>query len=818
MADIIYCFGSGEYVHQIIEGIARIRSNHIMDGLLKIIALVGLFYIMVQAILAGNRNLITIQLRWLAYYVFITAAFLKPMTVLIKDEITHFYEPVANVPLGLALPASLISGLGYDITKLFEQNFTQVDDFQYHKYGTVFGAQMLSELKNIRLRDGRHMENMQNFIDGCVVYDAMRGNKYGIRELRNSPDVWGLVSTNASHFFRATYRDQDRTRETMTCHQMAERISADWEEAIEESIKPVAAKFAATKIARDQSDHNLSELNSLFKANLRNVFDTTFTAQGMNSASNILRQQLTINSLKEYRKSFSAVRAAQQQKAAWVVTGELARESLPIMKGIFEAIIYASFLLILPLIMLPGGFKLMANYFGLMFWLQLWAPLFAVLNLIMTMYGKSLMAGYSAEGVTMDNMLDIASCNSTVAAMAGYFSASIPFVSYAIIKGGAASFVHLAGSLSSATQSVAASAASELSSGNLSLDNRSLSTLQYANSSAFKGDWGTSYRDSNTIEQPDGGIEKITAGQQVVAMSGAGYNLSQAGATIRARDDISSNINKQLSQNESALQSEAESYGNQIREVNNMAHRITESSGLSKEIADQKTHQTGTTGGISGTAGLDSNKSLPGKIAEYITGASAKVSVDARYINDHMKNRQWRQQHNISDQEAKEFMIATDKAMSMEQNLSARYERSQNLQQALSRTENQGLSYDQDLTQGFKDYLKQDYNITDRQAQQMIESKSFSKAQYDGFIDRNVQQLVSGEDLGRDIRGEFVKAKDDQDQMQQGAREQFTAEQEQQFFPTSAFFYRDGKQKHVFIVVLGDVGTTFFCYLSICKS
>ena len=47
---------------------------------------------------------------------------------------------VANVPIGLALFASLTSQVGDGLTRLTEQAFTLPDDLQYRRHGLIFGA------------------------------------------------------------------------------------------------------------------------------------------------------------------------------------------------------------------------------------------------------------------------------------------------------------------------------------------------------------------------------------------------------------------------------------------------------------------------------------------------------------------------------------------------------------------------------------------------------------------------------------------------------------------------------------------------------
>lgn len=68
--------------------------------------------------------------------------------------------------------------------------------------------------------------------------------------------------------------------------------------------------------------------------------------------------------------------------------GSLAK-SLPMVKTVFEALVYGAFVFVILLSLLPNGHRILFNYFQTIIWLQLWAPLNAILNLIITVTAKS---------------------------------------------------------------------------------------------------------------------------------------------------------------------------------------------------------------------------------------------------------------------------------------------------------------------------------------------------------------------------------------------------------------------------------------------
>jgi len=87
--------------------------------------------------------------------------------------------------------------------------------------------------------------------------------------------------------------------------------------------------------------------------------------------------------------NFAARRAYLQQRSTYETLGAMAAESLMTMKAVLEAIVYASFIFLVPLAVLPFGVRILLSWVQTLLWLQMWAPLYAVLNFIMSMSARS---------------------------------------------------------------------------------------------------------------------------------------------------------------------------------------------------------------------------------------------------------------------------------------------------------------------------------------------------------------------------------------------------------------------------------------------
>ena len=523
MQNIIYSYGGGEALFQVLTGVKMIFDHEATKSLLYLMTFVGLAWAAFQG---AQQNSWTPKLSWLTKYVLITSFFITPTATLwISDSVSGYRKNVDGLPIGLVLPASVFSGIGFGITQLFDQAFSDVDsNISYHKYGQSFGAALISQARNFKIQDAGFRENMESFIDNCMLYDVMVGRKYSGNEMRNSKDIWALVMKNASNIRMMNYRDPDKAvkRKLVSCKDGAGLLNSYWDT----DINKLGEKFGDTifgKYGRKAAQAGAQEfLGKTFKANV----DVVSALYGNNGkATDNLKQIMMINALADIPMSYGGVRAKQQQQESWLISGELAREILPTLHAVFAALIYASFTLIIGMLVLPNGFKTLANYLGLLIWIETWPPLFAVLNLLTNVSSKTYGGDFNA--ITMNNISQIINHNNNISVVASGMMMVLPYLSYNILKGGAGQFVHLASQVMGSSQSAAMAASTEVTSGNRSLDNVSMLNSQWSNNSGFKTDLNSSFRSGHRDHQlADGTIVKESPDGKTILQSGPGITTS----------------------------------------------------------------------------------------------------------------------------------------------------------------------------------------------------------------------------------------------------------------------------------------------------
>lgn len=520
MNHVITTYGGGELFTLVFNGIAALfKTDHtgIVMSLIRVGLMVGSVYVVIIMLF---KNQVIEGFKWFLWVIVSTnLLFLPKTTIFIHDPLCNTKSKVDNVPLALGIFASTVSQVGRAITEQFEAVFTLPDYMPYHQTGTVFASSLMSQVGHFRIVDPVFKGNMERFVNQCVVYDVMIGHKYTFTDLQNTPDIWDLVTSNASPVLGFLYKQGNDPGEVLTCKVGAQELNKLWAGQIAK-----ATAVYGTRV--NNRTLSLNTFNTEVMGSARLLSGSLALA---NSATDLLKQEMMINAIEESANNklselgsasnYAATKALLQQRSAYAAAGEIAARTLPLFKNVIEALSYALFIFIVILALLPNGYRTVLTYCGILAWTQLWAPLYAVLNLIMTLYGKHESMGHGLQdGLTLLNSSAIINANADMVTLAAWLSVSIPFISYGILKQGAAAFVGLAQHLGSAMTSAASGAAAETVSGNISMGNVSMGTQAYQNTSAFQYHTSPSYNASQFKAMHATGVEQSTFGDGAQAL------------------------------------------------------------------------------------------------------------------------------------------------------------------------------------------------------------------------------------------------------------------------------------------------------------
>ena len=150
----LFTLGGGTYLVDLLNAVAAITSGGAYITLAQLAGVAGLAWVLFRTAFGGSWK---DNAKWMLLFVAVWGAMIVPKaTVRVVDRLDPTLAPavVANVPIGLALFASLTSQVGDGLTRLTEQAFTLPNDLQYQRHGLIFGAQARSQ--DDPARDHRH--------------------------------------------------------------------------------------------------------------------------------------------------------------------------------------------------------------------------------------------------------------------------------------------------------------------------------------------------------------------------------------------------------------------------------------------------------------------------------------------------------------------------------------------------------------------------------------------------------------------------------------------------------------------------------------
>jgi hypothetical protein len=559
----IYTYGHIDAMFYVLNGIAMILSSPFADMMIMTISIVATAFYGFKAAYSAAAGGAKQQLVKIFGIILVVNALLVPKTsMMIEDKILKQKEKVDNIPYGFAIPVGYLEEFGSIVTQAFEQAFTPTGSSNYTEYGMVFGARLLQDARNWRIKTPEFSRDMDSFIRRCVIIQASIGTKYTINDLFETDNIWRLVKTKASPLTRVDMFNEG----LVTCKEAAVILNNSFTDEITKFLD----KYSTSDFANAGNDTFISRGAAMLRPNLKRNVDLVInsylrdgTLSYPTAAESTFRQYMMINALNNFKSNDGYSRASSMQESNWQIAGDLASIYLPILLSVMKGLVYASFIYMVPLMLLSGGVGKYLTFLTVVGSLQLWPSLNAVLNMFIDLYSSSILQGISGGIISFTTYSKVGDYSDKIVAVASGLQMVVPFLAFAIVQGGVGGFIHLASSITGASSSAAASASQEIVSGNRSFDNYSSGNMQIAMQQGFKTDWNTSYRAGSSEEQlQDGSIQRTFADGNSMIQSGAGLNVSSGTRRFSIDESRVEQINNAYNKANSLVNSDTAEYSN----------------------------------------------------------------------------------------------------------------------------------------------------------------------------------------------------------------------------------------------------------------
>jgi conjugal transfer mating pair stabilization protein TraG len=579
----VHTYGHSDAMFLVLNGIKMIMATSFFSSLIQLVAFLSVSYYAILGMAGATDGRLQQYFLKTFAVVLVVGALLTPKAdMLVIDRVSGKKEIVSGLPYAFVIPVGTLEAIGAGITSSFEQAFSKVASTPFKDYGLVFGHRMVQESRNFKIANPEFARNMNTFLSRCVVLEASIGTRFTTADVKYSKDLFGLVSKNAGTFRKVDFK-VNGNYENLTCKAAAKQLEIYFKTEmgfLSEKLKNTDFSIAGTKLLNLGGNRLLprDKLNKSLAKNLEIGYKTSLGVTA--KAEDIVRQNMMINALKNYNNAsdlYGYSRASQLQNSNWAIASSLAETTLPLFLNIFKALVYASFIFIVPLMLMKGGMQKYFGYCTVVFSLQIWPALNSILNLFIELGTNAKSSGQMLSYGTFNGSHDAVS---SIAFVAMGLQGLIPFLSFSIAKGGVGGFMHLASSMQSATAGAASIVSGEMTSGSRSFDNISKGSTSVDNKSGFKTDFNQSTQDrAITNQAPNGDIIKTQGDGSTSITSGKGINHSGGAKDFFIGKATSTALSQNLSRATSALKGDEKSF------VDAKSSTMNKMSSLVSEIA-----------------------------------------------------------------------------------------------------------------------------------------------------------------------------------------------------------------------------------------
>ena len=661
MALDIWVVSSGGMITMGLNAVATVMENGGWKSTIWVAEMLGIAFCVMTYLRTHNM---TAMFGWGLTFVLVTALLLTPKVTVVVNDLTapDTIGRVDNVPVGLAMPLYLATGVGYTLTTTYEDIFHFPDERSYTKTGMLFASKLMQDSFTIDSRNPVLAYNMGEYAKNCVVPDIMLNHKYSMQDVMESEDVQAQIFSNPSPLRAIYWRDANGTT-FMVCRDAAPRLKT----LLTAEANNTGSTFMAHAV-RMLPGNNAPQ--TVYAEQLAGSYE--YFLGSSKSAQAIMMQNIAVAGLRRGLNSYvkgmgdtaSMVDIASEQslmklRLSHAVSYTIATEVLPQLHTVLLLFCICIFpVMVLALYVREIAWSVIKSYLNFMGSLMLWPVMFAIFNFAVN---YSTQSSFHATGPTLSNMNRLMETSTTTAGIAGWLMLSIPFLAFRLFTGLGQSFASLSSSLGSALSSASAADSGAVASGNMSVGN-----VQMDNINGHKTDLNRAYREGmTTMQLGNGAMRTMTQdGQTVYDASGATSRLpvdlhldrNLASAAQRSvRDSMAQTemaaqgYNHSVQETGSQLKQFHEQFGNsdsktlsastgmsitdaeRVNKMQNVAQDYATRNHISLNEAyselEDKSRSASVNTGARTQAGIDSSKSLWGKAGEWVTGASVKGDV-----------------------------------------------------------------------------------------------------------------------------------------------------------------------------------------------
>ena len=519
-------YGNGEFIGEVLNSVAVLTGSGLL-GLIRLGLVAGIL-LAVMSSLFGGRMAPGRQFA-LSLLVYMMLFGVK-VDMAVHDRVTSYTKVISSVPAGVGVFAWATAGVGSGLTRIMEGAFTLPGALRYSKNGLLRGAELIKRSTAFAVAEPHLANTLDSFVRECGLKSVTSG-LVSPDDLEKSTDLLSSIAMTNYRFVElhtnvalpaGAYASPQSAGD---CSAASRPILAYCGEAhaglktcLEAHYSGWAAELAEESgfVNRKTDAVNTAGFTEALRESYGELAGISMSAKKIiiqnamiNSYSRSVRSLAVAGGSEASLLSLSIAEARARQKNSFLVLGEMARHTLPYIRGLLQGMLYGIFPAVIFLAMTPLAARIIPAYLIAMLWTELWNPIYAIVNLFSSLKLRRALEPYTDGALTVISRGSVVHESDMAMAVAGLAATIVPMIAYYVVSASQHAVVGAVQQFMGPTQSISTQTAGGHAAGNISLGNVSVATGRYDTVTANKSDvaresitGNLSRRYENVHEQP----------------------------------------------------------------------------------------------------------------------------------------------------------------------------------------------------------------------------------------------------------------------------------------------------------------------------
>ena len=546
-------YGNGQFIVEVLNSIAILAGSGLL-GLIRLGLVAGILLAVLSSlfggrVMPGHQFALSILIYMMLFGVKVDVA--------VFDRVTSYTRVISTVPAGVGVFAWATSGVGSGLTRVMETAFSTPEALRYSKNGLLRGAELIKRSTAFTVAEPHLANTISSFVREC----GLKGVTSGLI----SPDTLEKSADLFSSMGVANYRFVElHTNVALPPGAYASPPSAGDCSAAPRPVLAYCGEAHAGINACVNAHYpgwaaELAEESGFVNRQTNTVDTTAFTdalresyrelAGVSMSAKDIIIQNAMINSYSHSIKSLavaggseasllslSIAEARARQKNSFLVLGEMARHTLPYIRGLLQGMLYGIFPAVIFLAMTPLAARIIPAYLIAMLWTELWNPIYAIVNLFSNLKLQRALEPYTDGALTAISRGSVVHESDMAMAVAGLAATIVPMIAYYVVSASQHAVVGAVQQFMGPTQSISTQTAGAHAAGNISLGNVSVATGRYDTVTANKSDVARESVTGNLVRRYDNVYDQPASSVGGMRITG------QEGVRFAAKEELADTV------------------------------------------------------------------------------------------------------------------------------------------------------------------------------------------------------------------------------------------------------------------------------------